>query len=467
MLELSDKELKQIIARRDPRYDGRFYFGVKTTKIYCRPVCPARPKPENIIIFRSHSEAEGHHYRPCKRCRPDMYPGQKSFDEKYALVSKALDYIESGEDTSLEELSDLLHISSRHLRRLFTEYLGATPIHVLNSRRLHLAKKFLLETNRPITEIAFAVGFNSLRRFNEAFKDLYQINPSTMRKEDKSFSRNDNDLKFELHVRRPYDWDYVIHYLDKHLSFGVEVVKDGTYSRYLLNEEGELGLIAVSFDSKREVILLEMTNLALTDVKIQLPRIKRLLDVDHNPSFIPTNKMKERSLRVVSHFDSYEIAVSIILGQLVSTKQAKKKFEELVRAFGNKVENNLNNDEVILFPYPDVLMNAEIEKIGVTKVKTHAIRDLSKKIVEKEIELSYLKDIEQTKKKLLEIKGIGKWSAELMAMRCLGDVNAFADTDLFIKRAIDRKLVNQREWDGVRSYLCHHIWRDLGERLSK
>lgn len=467
MLNLTDKEFKKIIARRDPRYDGRFYFGVKTTKIYCRPVCPAKPKPENILIFRSHSEAEQNGYRPCKRCKPDMFPGQKSIDEKYVIVGRALDLIETTQVIDMNALAKSLDITSRHLRRLFSEYLGASPISILNTNRLHLAKKFLTETDKTITEIAFSVGFNSLRRFNEAFKKLYQGTPSAIRKMSSKVSSSKNTLTLELLVRKPYDWQYVLHYLDKHLIFGSELVRENQYIRFVPSEKENIGSFKASYNSKRGTILLECSGLSLSEIKQFLPKFKKLFDVEHNPAHLPTKKKIEQGVRVPTSFENYEVAISVIISQLISTKQAKKKLEELIMEFGTNVSNSTTKDEVILFPTPEVLSKAKVEKIGLTRTKASAIRELSQKVMNGEIELIFLKDIEVTKKKLLEIKGIGPWTVELIAMRCLGDVNAFPASDLFIRRALEQELIDDEKWEGVKSYLCHLTWRDLGERLSK
>jgi len=467
MLNLSDRELKKIIARRDPRYDGRFYFGVKTTKIYCRPVCPAKPKSENILIFRSPSEAEQMGYRPCKRCRPDMFPGQKSLDEKYMIVGRALELIETTQVIDMDSLANSLNITSRHLRRLFSEYLGASPLSILNTKRLHLAKKFLIETDKTVTEIAFAVGFNSLRRFNEAFKKLYQATPSTIRKMNSSVVSSGNTLTLEIFVRKPYDWQYVLHYLDKHLIFGSEQVRENKYIRFVSSEKESVGVLKATYIPKKGSILLECSGLSLLEIKNFLPKFKKLFDVDHNPTHLPTKNESKKGVRVPTSFENYEVAISIILGQLISTKQAKKKLEELVLEFGTRTPNDNIDREVIFFPTPQVLSKAKIEKIGLTRIKASAIRELSRKIVDEEIELTYLKDIEITKKKLLEIKGIGPWTVELIAMRCLGDVKAFPASDLFIRRALEQGLIDDEKWEGMKSYLCHLTWRDLGDRLSK
>lgn len=466
MTELNETELKKIIARRDPRFDGRFYFGVKTTKIYCRPVCPAKPKPENILIFKSHSEAEQKGYRPCRRCKPDLFPGQKSIDSKYIQVGLALEIIEASEELlSVSEIAHALKMTSRHLRRLFDEYLGASPIEVISSKRLHLARTFLTETKRSITEIAFAVGFNSLRRFNESFKELYKLTPSQLRKEQSIKGIEADAIQLKILVRMPYDWNYVLHHLEKHLIYGAEIISDHKYLRFIPSAINQWGSILVSFDEKRSSLILECSRLSLTELRLQLPKVKKLFDVDHNPNHIPSSRKNDRSMRVPGSYDCFEIAVSIIIGQLISTEQAKKKIEELVKKYGQKLKDA--EKEIIFFPSPDILATAELEELGLPKVKASAIRELSRQLNENKLELSYLKDIESTKEKLLNIKGIGPWTTELIAMRCLGDINAFPSTDLFIRRALREKMINEEKWQGFRAYLCHLVWRDLYEGLLK
>ena len=300
MKEISTKEYKKIIARRDPKYDGRFYFGVKTTGIYCRPICPARPKPENILIFKSPSQAEANGYRPCKRCHPDLSPGRKFTDKKYSIVSKALEFIETDENEgNIETLSKKLKVSSRHLRRLFEEYLGASPIQVVKTKRLHLAKQLLLDSDISITEIALGVGFNSIRRFNEAFKELYEVSPSFIRKNRKN-ERKSGGIQLYIQVRKPYDWDYILQYLKRHIIHGSEVVTDDKYIRYITGTNKKVGKIEVTFDAKKSHLCLLCSQLSLRDVKKIIPRIKRLLDVEHNPFFINYKSEKKRSVKRVN-----------------------------------------------------------------------------------------------------------------------------------------------------------------------
>lgn len=465
---LSETDMKGLIVRRDPKYDGRFYFGVKTTRIYCRPICPARPKPENILIFKSSSEAERNGYRPCKRCKPDLSPGAKVLDLKYLAVSKALHHIEDNtEDLSVENLAHVLNITSRHLRRLFDEYLGVSPIDVINTKRLHLAKQLLLETKCPITEIGLAVGFNSIRRFNEAFKALYKEPPSEFRKSKASINQDTGQITLKIPVHQPYDWDYVIDYLNRHLIPGTERVVDNCYIRHIPVSRDTLGRIIVKMADDRKALQVVLSQIPLSLVQTILFNVKKLFDTDHNPSHLTQEKILNKGIRTPGSYDAFEVAVSIILSQLISTEQAKKKLNQLAILFGTSVKSDLFESEIILFPSAKVLAVSEIEKIGISKVKASAIRELARQVDSEGLKLSYLENIDQVRERLSLIKGIGPWTVELIAMRCLGDSNAFPKSDLIVKRALDMRLMSEKPWAGAQAYLCHVIWRDLAAHLRR
>lgn len=428
------EDFRQIIKRRDPRYDGRFYFGVKTTKIYCRPVCPAKPKPENMVFFKSQSEAEANGYRPCKRCYSDLAPGSKLLEGTAATVSRALKIIDhsAGEDLTVEILADKLGMTDRHLRRLFEEHLGASPVEIMITKRLHLARQLLTETKSPVSEIAFAVGFQSLRRFNEAFRKLYHVPPTEFRKSNLS----DKGLKFKLLVRAPYDWKTMLAFLDRHTTFDQEIVEKNSYTRFIGS-----GSATVTYNGKNELEVV-LKAIPVSETKDVLMRLKNLFDVTHTPDLVPT---KSKGIRIPGAFDEFETAVSIIVGQLISTSQAKQKMKMLVETFGLD---------------PKVLMKAEIEKIGMTKIKAGAIRELARMVEKGEIDLTRAADLEETRKKLIAIKGIGPWTVEMIAMRCLGDSDAWPAKDLIIDRAIKLKLEKEKNWSTFRGYLTHYLWRE-------
>ena len=374
---MNDQELKNIIARRDRRYDGRFYFGVKTTHIYCRPTCPARPKPENIVIFKSVTEAEAHGFRPCLRCRPDVAPGSKLLDGTWNTVSRALRLIQNSSDDELnvEVLSETLGVTSRHLRRLFDEHLGASPIEVMITQRLHFAKQAVQETMLPISEIAFASGFQSIRRFNEAFKVRFHKSPKEYRTH-KIRDRTGERLVFRISTHSPYDWDTVLAYLRRHETFGIEKVAENCYLRFIPRGGSSFGSLEVSRPQKKDWLDVAFQNIPLSEIRILLARIKILFDTDHNPVHLPGSKsLKPRGIRVPASFDPFETAISIILSQLVSTEQAKRRLKTVVERFGQQISVE---PAVFEFPSPTILAKAPLEELGLTRTMAGATRTVSR-----------------------------------------------------------------------------------------
>lgn len=462
MKNLTSRDIAQILARRDARYDGRLYFGVTTTGIYCRPVCPARPKPENVKPFRSLSEAERAGFRPCLRCRPDFAPGSALFDGTASTVSRALRLIEaSDEELSVAVLAGKLGMTDRHLRRLFDEHLGSSPVEILQSHRLHFAQRLLRESSRSVSDIAFASGFKSLRRFNEAFQELYKRTPSSFRD---SKSARAAGLELSLSARKPYDAAMVFDYFVRHEIHGVEVARDGAYTRFLRGENGP-GALHVEWDDKSSHFRVRLENVALSEARGTLNRLRHLLDTDHNPVDLPKGG-RTRGLRVPGAFDGFETAVTIILGQLISTEQAGVKIRALVETYGEKA-GSLDGRDVFYFPTPSALAEAPLEKLGMPGTRAGALRELARLVASRELELSRAADLETTRAKLLAIRGIGPWTVEMIAMRCLGDPDAYPDGDLIIRRAVEAGLGNPDEWIASRAYFAQGIWKDFALSLSK
>ena len=465
MKQFTDSDYKQIIQRRDPRYDGRFYFGVTTTKIYCRPVCPAKPKPENVVIYRSRTEAEKAGCRACLRCRPDLAPGSKLIEAGERIVSNALRLIEeSSEDSlSVEFLARSLGISGRHLRRVFDEHLGASPIEIMQTRKLHLAKHLIMETRKPITEIAFAAGFRSIRRFNESFKASYRLTPSELRKNGAVEAHKEDEITLKLLVRKPYDFASVLSYLKRHAAQGIEKVGAHYYERYVANKTS-FSTTRVTINKRQNALLVNLRGFELKQICPVLVKLRRLFDVDHNPIHLPkTLEGKQTGVRVPGCFDPFEAAVSIILSQLVSIKHATGKLSELIQQFGTPIDGN----SIYRFPSPSELMTEEIENIGITKTKAGAIRALSCMVHNQELGFSYSADMAKTRKQLLSIKGIGPWTTEMIMMRCFGDADAFPKNDLIIQRALEQSLVDENLWKTNRSYMVHYVWNEFAETLSR
>lgn len=465
MFPLTDKDFRKIISRRDARFDGRFYFGVRTTRIYCRPICPAKPKPENITIFRSSSEAERKGFRPCMRCRPDLAPGSNLLAGTANTVGRALRIIENltGQDLKIETLASSLGVSDRHLRRLFEEYLGASPLEIVITQRLHFAKQLVQTTKIPVTEIAFASGFQSLRRFNEAFKERFQKSPTAIRKDKGIVDSSNSVLKIPL--RLPYDWSTIVTYLARHACYGLEEVVGGSYVRFV-SISGKIGIVRVSRFGSHAFLSVEFENIPLVEWRGILTRIRYLFDTDHNPFHLPKSENPSpEGIRVPGAFDPFETAVSIILSQVISTSHARAKLKSLVKQYG-RILRTENGREIFSFPTAQVLSEAQIEEIGITKIKADAIRELSKSIIAETISFRAPCEFPELYEKLLSLRGIGTWTASLIMMRCMRDPDAFPLTDLVVAKMIEKKVCKPSKWSSSRSYLAHCLWRDYAEESS-
>ncbi len=471
-MDLNDKPLLyKIVRARDRRYDGRFYFGVRTTGIYCRPICPARPKLENITFYRSSAEAEKAGFRACLRCRPDLAPYSVQWNGTAAVVGRALMMISRGEadDVSLSLLADKLGVSDRHFRRLFEAHVGASPIEVAASKRLHLAKQLLTQSSLSVTEVAFASGYQSIRRFNEAFREKFGATPSIVRKySGETLDRRSNFIHVEIPVIAPFDWDHIFGFLKNHGAQGVESFSDGKYRRSFSMEKA-VGAVEVGYEPKKGQLLVALSISDLSYLRGAIERVRDLFDTRLNPHAhlrdlnlkdpIAACYLDELGIRVPGAWEPFETAVCVILGQLVSVEQARIKVGKFVAQFGRKISTPLFDGCTYLFPSARVLAEADFRAVGVTKVRGNAIRELSKQVRDRQIDLSRSADVEKTKAQLLAIPGIGPWTVEMIAMRCMGDPNAFPKTDLIIKRALAHHEHEKGDWSPWNAYIALALWK--------
>lgn len=469
---------------RDPRYDGRFYVGVNTTGIYCRPICPAKPKLKNIAFYKSKAEAENAGFRPCLRCRPDLSPLSPQWKGTAAIMNRALALVEKGnlEGEDLAKVAEHLGMTDRHLRRLFQEHVGASPMAVAISRRLHLARQLLAQTSLSIIDVAFASGFSSSRRFNDAFMKTYKTSPRDYRKAGRVESRskfsaeNSDLLSIELPYTPPFDWEALLHFFRSHELSGVEVFENDSYARHFKTEHG-LNYLRVSHIKEKSRLQVDFKIASLMDLRGAIEKIRHQFDLAHNPHHIdfPTQLIKKhpelvketRGIRVPGGFDPFEIAVSIILGQLVSVEQAKANVKKLIFRYGEKVPTSFHPSLTHLFPTPDVLKNADFAGLGFTQARGAAIRELARQVETGEILLGRTGDLETVRQKLLAIKGIGPWTVEMMALRCLYDADAFPAKDLIIERALKKFKLDSAASAPWRAYLTLSIWKTQAHLLTK
>ncbi len=476
-MKKSDVYYSAMLAR-DYRFDGKFFVGVKTTGIYCRPICPAKPKKENVEFYPSAIAAENAGYRPCLRCRPEAAPLSPAWLGKSAIVQRALKVIGSQGVIAVDEniFAEQFGVSARHLRRLFEKEIGQTPKQISDNNRLNFARKLLLETDLPITQVALSAGFESLRRFNDAFKARFHRAPSEIRKRQHS-DKNEESVTLTLSYRPPYDWNSLLNYYRSHSIRGLEHIGDNSYER-VFRHENKLGVVTVqplSAESKLEV------RIAHGDVKSLFPiaqKIRQMFDLDSDPllianSFAGDERLnalwnKYPGLRIPRAWEPFEAIICTILGQLVSVPQASRLVEQLIKAYGEKVEHPLTKEVAYLFPTAEILAAASLENIGTTERRKETIREVSRQILNSRLSLAVNQDAEDFKAQLLAAPGLGPWSAEYITLRALGDTDAFPNTDLILKRALERlpqtDLQKFRPW---RSYVALYLWKEFAKTLSK
>ena len=467
MSSLSDVYYAAVLAR-DHRFDGKFFLGVKTTGIYCRPICPARPKQENVEFFESSVLAEKAGYRPCLRCRPEAAPLSPAWYGKSALVQRALrKIIDMGlEHESAEEFAAHFGVTARHLRRLFVEELGKTPKQFYQEQQLNLARKMMVETNIPITEIAYAAGFGSLRRFQDAFKKRFSQPPTKIKAAKASKQANDATTTLRLSYRPPFQWEALLAYLKRHEIQGIEEISATTYLRYYPTKMG-VHQLKVENNAKQSALVVTLDHFDKETLYKMIQNARRLFDLDADPLLISNAFEKSMELRQLEKqhpgmrapgaWDAFETAVCIVLGQLVSTKQAQALIAALVLQHGDA--HSFEGKTVFAFPTPQKLACADLTNIPTTQKRRETIALLSQAIVSGMLQLNPHQDVQTVKKKLLAIPGIGPWTAEYIAMRCLGDPDAFPASDLILKRAaVAQPHLNLHEVRPWRAYAAYLLW---------
>jgi AraC family transcriptional regulator of adaptative response / DNA-3-methyladenine glycosylase II len=326
------------LKSHDPRFDGVFYVGVTSTGIYCRPICPVKtPQEKNCIFFESAEAAEKASFRPCLRCRPELAPGHAPVDNAQRIAHQISQRIDEGmldDGAGLEEIAEQFEISSRQLRRIVQKELGVSPIELLQTRRLLLAKQLLTETTLPVTEIAFASGFSSLRRFNDAFSTQYRMPPTRLRKEatdDHAKIDAAGTSTLQLSYRPPYDWAGILEFLKGRMIKDVELVTDDSYARTVRLGK-HTGWIKVTHAPARRALMVEFTHTLTPVLPALLGRLRNLFDLTARPDLITAHLMQSKTLkkfvpknpglRVPGAFDGYEMVVRAILGQQITVKAA-------------------------------------------------------------------------------------------------------------------------------------------------
>ncbi len=460
---------------RDPRYDGRFFIAVLTTGIYCRPVCPATPpKRENTRFYPSAAAAGEAGFRPCLRCRPETAPGTPAWQGTSTTVRRALRMIESGalNDSDVERLSERLGVTSRHLRRLFQQTLGASPLAVAHTQRLHLAKRLIDQTTLPLADIATLSGFGSVRRFNDTFSKTYQRSPRELRK--RRAAASDDGLTLRLPYPDGYDAQGLMRFLGDRAIPGAEA-SDGTVFRRALRVDGDVGVVEVADAGK--ALTVRVSELDTHRLVSVVQRVRSVFDLDAPMDDINDWLDRDEAIRlpepadvrVPGCWDGFELAVRAILGQQISVAAATTIAGRIVERYGDPVAATGYDDIERAFPTPQKLARARFNNLGLVTARIETIRAVSRAVVQGELDLAEDADPELLRRTLLGIRGIGQWTAEYIAMRALKDPDAFPSSDLGLLKGMDKyagrrlkpKELEQRAeaWRPWRAYAALRLWR--------
>ncbi|MEO7094090.1 MAG: AlkA N-terminal domain-containing protein [Polyangiales bacterium] len=470
---LDPRTCYRALRSRDARFDGRFFTAVKTTGVFCRPVCPARtPNRENCTFYSFAAAALEAGYRPCLRCRPEASPSSPAWGLTSATVARAVRLIGDGalDDGGVDELAARVGVGARHLRTLFTEHLGASPLAVASTRRVLFAKKLLDETTLPITEIALSSGFSSLRRFNAAMSAAYGRPPRAIRRR---VVRDDIGLSLCLPYRAPFDLRSMTSYLAPRAIPGVESVSDDCWRRTIAID-GVPGTIEVRpaprGRSGKGQLIARIDHPRPTALLPIVERLRNVFDLGADPAAIAAHLRRDpelasrlrraRALRVAGAFDGFELAVRAILGQQVTVKGATKLAGRLVEAYGERVSDTAPTH---LFPGADRLSKVDGARIGIPQARAAAIARLARAVVDGDVQLDGSRDLDETRRTLLALPGLGPWTVEYIAMRALRDPDAFPAGDLGLRRAlggIDARALEKRadHFRPFRAYAAMLLW---------
>jgi len=471
------------LRARDARFDGRFFVAVSSTRIYCRPVCTVRPpRRENCRYFPSAAAAEGAGYRPCLRCRPELAPGNATIDAVQRTARAAALLIEEGgvNEAGLEAAAERLGITDRHLRRAFQAEFGVSPVAFAQTQRLLLAKQLLTDTRMPVTEVAYASGFRSVRRFNTLFRERYRLRPRELRKASLPAEEGDA-LAFELGYRPPYDWRAIAGFLGARAVAGVEVCDGSAYRRTVRVASGgkwHSGWVEVAPAGGRPALRVRVAASLGKALPPVLARVKSLMDLACHPLEVARAlgplAARRPGMRVPGAFDGFEIALRAILGQQVSVAAARTLAGRFAEAFGDPLETPFDSLKT-LFPTADriaALPYRSIARLGVPAARARSIAALARAVADGELDLAPGAEVDATLAKLRALPGVGEWTAQYVAMRALAWPDAFPHTDFGIMKAMKlsdpkRVLAAAEAWRPWRAYAVMHLWQSLAKGESK
>ncbi len=479
-MDLDHDACYRAVCQRDARFDGRFFTGVKTTGIYCRPVCPARtPFSKNVIFFPTAAAAQEAGFRPCLRCRPETAPDLGAWRGTSNTVSRALSLIELGalDEADVDGLAGRLGVGERHLRRLFRDHLGASPIAVAQTRRVLLAKQLIHETRLPMAEIAFASGFGSIRRFNETFLALFGRAPSELRRRGgPDFSAGPRgEIVLLLRYQPPYDWAAMIEFLQRRAIAGIERVNVGRYMRSV-QLDGLQGTVSVE-PGEGNALRATVRFPKLSALPAIIARLRRVFDLGADPAAIAAHLAKDPilaplvkarpGLRVPGAWDGFELAIRAVLGQQISVTAAARLAARLIAACGEPL-SSADDDLTHVFPKPEALAGADLASLGMPRSRAAALSAVAAAALADPHLFEANRELDEAVDRLRSIRGVGEWTAQYIALRQLREPDAFPAADLGLMRVIagreghgrsSLELLDRADaWRPWRAYAAQHLW---------
>ncbi len=483
-MNLSDDDAYRALQARDAQHDGRFFVGVTSTGVYCRPVCRVRlPLRRNCRFFAHAALAEAGGFRPCLRCRPELAPGLSLTDSSAALAQQAARWLEravrDGADPAMPELAGRLGVTDRHLRRIFNATHGVSPLDYLTTQRLLLAKQLLTDTELSVTQVALGCGFASLRRFNAVFVQRYRLNPTALRRQRVNAATpaaSPGPLTLRLGYRPPYDQSGVLAFLRRRAVSGLEMLDGDTWRRTLAVAHGgamHSGWIEVGFAAGRNEVWLSLSPGLWPAAAALRSRLRAAWDLDAEPTAIAkalaSLPLPHRpGVRIIGGLDGFECAVRVVLGQQITLAAAQTLTQRLVQRFGGPIRTPWPQLER-LFPDAATLAGADptdIGTLGIVRQRVRALQGLAHAVADGRLVLQPAAPLQATRQALLALPGIGPWSSELIALRALGDADAWPASDIGILHALGTRDVKAAEtlsqaWRPWRGHALMTLWLSL------
>jgi AraC family transcriptional regulator of adaptative response / DNA-3-methyladenine glycosylase II len=476
------------LASRDPRFDGRLFVGVTSTGIYCRPICPApSAKFRNCRFFSSAAAAQEAGFRPCLRCRPETAPDLGAWAGTSNTVTRGLALIAEGaldgEGASVEQLATRLGLGERQLRRLFKEHLGASPIAVAQTRRIHFAKQLIHDTRLPMAEIALAAGFGSVRRFNETFQQLYQRPPTALRRKSVTAlaqgSVAASGVVVRLRYRPPYDWPFMLSYLKARAIAGIETVTPDRYIRSVALD-GQFGSVDIGHDAAASCLIATLRFPCVRALPAIIARIRRVFDLGADVALIGAHLAQDPRLRPLiaarpglrapGGWDGFELAIRAILGQQVTVTAGRQLAAKLVALCGSQLPAAARGpgDLAMAFPTPAQIVDADLSALGMPSARRRTLGAMAAAALADPDLFRAGFSMDDTIAKLCAIPGIGDWTAHYIALRVVRETDAFPASDIGIlrgatdaggERPTPKQLLQMAErWRPWRAYAAQHLW---------